>query len=40
VLTIAVPVAESSKPRRVEIGHDASEGSRTIETGSREPAHA
>lgn len=39
VLTIAVPVAESSKPRRVEIGHDTAER-QTIETGSREPAHA
>jgi HSP20 family protein len=39
VLTITVPVAESSKPRRVEIGHDTAER-RTIETGSREPAHA
>jgi HSP20 family protein len=39
VLTITVPVAESSKPRRVEIGHDTTER-RTIETGSREPAHA
>jgi HSP20 family protein len=39
VLTIKVPVAESSKPRRVEIGHDTAER-RTIETGSRESAHA
>ncbi|AHH98706.1 Hsp20/alpha crystallin family protein [Kutzneria viridogrisea] len=39
VLTITVPVAESSKPRRVEIGRDTAER-RTIETGSREPAHA
>ncbi|MFC0432528.1 Hsp20/alpha crystallin family protein [Kutzneria buriramensis] len=39
VLMITVPVAESSKPRRVEIGHDTAER-HTIETGSREPAHA
>lgn len=38
VLTMAIPVAESSKPRRIEIGqHD---GKQTIEAGSREPAGA
>jgi HSP20 family protein len=39
VLTITIPVAEASKPRKVEIGTRTDQG-RTIETGSREPAHA
>ena len=39
VLKIAIPVAEASKPRKVEIGTHADQH-QTIETGSREPAHA
>jgi HSP20 family protein len=39
VLMLTIPVAEASKPRKVEIdSHGA--GSRTIETGSTEPANA
>jgi HSP20 family protein len=39
VLMLTIPVAEASKPRKVEIGsHEAD--SRTIETGSTEPANA
>ena len=39
VLTITIPVAEASKPRKVEIGTQT-EQNRRIETGSREPTHA
>jgi HSP20 family protein len=37
VLTLAIPVAEESKPRKVEIGTSEREP-RTIETGSKESA--
>lgn len=39
VLTMAIPVAESSKARKIEIGHH-DDGKQTIEAGSREPAGA
>jgi HSP20 family protein len=39
VLMLTIPVAEASKPRKVEIGSHKAD-SRTIETGSAEPANA
>lgn len=38
VLYLTIPVAEASKPRKIEIGHQ--DGGQTIETGSRERANA
>ncbi|HEY0449614.1 Hsp20/alpha crystallin family protein [Actinophytocola sp.] len=39
VLTMTIPVAESSKPRKIQVGHEGSEP-KTIETGSEQPANA
>ena len=39
VLLLRIPVAEASKPRKVEIARDSG-GSRTVKTSSAEPANA
>jgi HSP20 family protein len=39
VLTLEIPVAESSKPRKVEIG-STERKPQTIETGGQQPASA